>query len=57
MRNTYKGPSIDTAHQVSAHLATWFQRIILFYKSTNQKQELSVTAMLVNRSGQNEQRL
>jgi hypothetical protein len=27
----------------------------IFWKSTNQKQELPVAAMLVNRSGQNEQ--
>jgi hypothetical protein len=29
----------------------------IFWKSTNQKQELPVAAMFVNRSGQNEQSL
>jgi hypothetical protein len=26
MNNLYRGPSIDASHQVSVHLAKWFQR-------------------------------
>ena len=51
MSNLYRGPSIDYTYQVSFHLAKRFQRRRFFQKSTNQKQELSVAAMFVNRSG------
>jgi hypothetical protein len=47
-------PSIDASHQVSVHLAMQFQRRIKKNLS-NQKQELPVVAMFVNKSGQNEQ--
>ena len=39
------------------HLAKRIQRRRFFYKSTNQKQELLVVAMFVNRSEDNEQSL
>ena len=50
-----RGPSIDASYQVSVHLTKRFRR--RFKKSANQKQELPVVAMFVNRSGQNEQSL
>ena len=56
MSKVYRGPSIDASYQVSVHLAKWFQRR-RFKKSANQKQELPVAAMFVNRSGRNEQSL
>ena len=49
MSNIYRGSSIDASYQVSVHLAK--------RKSTNQKQELPVTAMFVNGSGRNVQSL
>ena len=52
--NIYRGPSIDASYQVSVHLAKWFRKRRL-KKSANQKQELTVAAMLFNRSGRNEQ--
>jgi hypothetical protein len=52
----FRGPSIDASYQVSIHLSKRFQRR-RFKKSANQKQELAVTAMFVNGSGQNEQSL
>ena len=55
MSNTHRGPSIDASYHV------WFiqQRGFRedFQKSTNQKQELPVTAICVNGSGRNEQSL
>jgi hypothetical protein len=45
-------PSIDASYKSSVHLAKR-----LFYKSTNQKQELPVAAIFVNESGQVEQSL
>jgi hypothetical protein len=53
--NLYRGPSIDASYQVSVHLAKRFRR--RFFKLANQKQELPVAAMFVNRSGQNDQSL
>jgi hypothetical protein len=53
MSKLYRGPFIDASYQVLVHLAKWFQRrrfFILFLESTNQKQELPVAAMFVNRS-------
>jgi hypothetical protein len=55
MSSSYRGPSKDASYQISIDLAKLFQRI--FYKSTNQKQELPVAAMFVNGSGRNEQSL
>jgi hypothetical protein len=55
MSNLYREPSIDASYQVSVHLAKRFQRRRFFYKSTNQKQELSVVAMFVIGSGRNDQ--
>ena len=55
MSNLYRRLSKDTPYQVSIQLAKPFQRRRFFQKSTNQKQEWSVTAMFVNRSGRNEQ--
>jgi hypothetical protein len=56
MSNLYRGPSIDASYQFLVHLAKRFRRR-RFKKSANQKQELPVAAMFVNRSGQNEQSL
>ena len=53
MGNRYRGPSIDASYHVSVHLAKRFKRRI-FFKSTNQKQELPVVVMFVNESGQYE---
>jgi hypothetical protein len=55
MSTLYREPPIDASYQVSVHLAKRFQRRRFFYKSTNQKQELSVAAMFVNGSWRNEQ--
>ena len=52
----YTEPSIGASYQISVHLAIRFQRRLL-NKSTNQKEELPVVAMFVNRSGRNEQSL
>ena len=57
MCNLDRGPSIDTSYQVSVHLANRFQRRRFFFKSTIQKQELPVAAMLVNGLGRNVQSL
>ena len=57
MSNIFRKPSIDASYQVSVNLATRFHRRRFFQKSTNQKQELPVVAMLANGSGQNEQSL
>ena len=56
MSTLYRGPSIDVSYQVSVHLAKRF-RGEDFFKLVNQKQELSMVAMFVNGSGQNEQSL
>ena len=48
LSNLYRGPAIVASYQVSVHLAKWFRR--RFEKSANQKQELPVAAMFVNRS-------
>jgi hypothetical protein len=53
---SYRGPSIDASYQVSVHLAKRFQRR-RFFKLANQKQELPVVAMFVNRSDLNEHSL
>ena len=45
----YRGPSREAWYQVSVHLAKWFQRRT-FFKLANQKQELPMVAMFVNRS-------
>ena len=51
MSKHYRGPSKDASYQISIHLAKRFQRRFL-YESTNQKQKLPMTAMLINGSGQ-----
>ena len=56
MSNRYRGSSIDASCQVLVHLAKRFQRRF-FQNSTNQKQELPMATMFVNRSGRNEQSL
>ena len=56
MSNLYRGLSIDAAYQAWIHLAKWAQRR-RFKNIANQKQEMPVAAMFVNRSGQNEQSL
>ena len=55
MTNLYIRPTIDDSYQVLVHLAERFQRLLFFYKLTNQKQELPVAAMFVNESGRLEQ--
>ena len=52
--NLYRGPAIDASCQVSVHLAKRFQRRRFFFKSANQKQELPMEVMLVNRSELNQ---
>ena len=55
MSNLYRGPSIDASYQVSYHLAKRFQRKSCFRNRPIKKQELPMTAMVVNGSKQNEQ--
>ena len=57
MSNLYRRPSTDASYQVSVHLAKQFRKRRFKKKSANQKQELPVVAMFVNRLGQNEQSL
>jgi hypothetical protein len=54
MSNLYRGPPIDATYLVSVHLVKRFQRG-RFFKFTNQKQELPVSAMFAKGSGRNEQ--
>jgi hypothetical protein len=54
MSNLYREPSIDASYQVAVHLTKRFHRRRFFWKSANQKQEMSVAAMFVNGSGRNE---
>ena len=54
MIDLYNVTSIDAPYQIFTHLATPFQRRRFFMY---QKQELSMVAMFVNRSGRNEQSL
>ena len=51
LRKLNTEPSIGASHQVSVHLAKQFQKRRFFFKSTNQKKELPMAAMFVNRSG------
>jgi hypothetical protein len=51
MSNLYREPFIDASYQVSVHLTKRFHRRRFFWKSNNQKQEMSVAAMFVNGSG------
>ena len=53
MGHLYRGPSLNASYQVSVHLGKHFQKRRFFQKSTNQKQELPVTAMFVNGTGRN----
>jgi hypothetical protein len=49
LRKLNTEPSIDDSYQVSVHLAKHFQgKRFFFEKSTNQKQELTVTTMFDN---------
>ena len=48
MSNLYRGSSKDASYHVLIHLARQFQRRRFFQKSTNQKQEWPVVAMLIN---------
>ena len=51
----YRGPSIDASYQISVHLGKTDLEENIIQKSTNQKQELPVAAMIVNESRRNEQ--
>ena len=53
LRKLYTEPSIGASYQISVHLATRFLDEKIF--RNNQKQELTMVAMLVNESGRNEQ--
>ena len=48
-QSLYREPSIDASYQVSVHLPSGL-RGEDFLKSANQKQELPVAALFVNRS-------
>ena len=56
INNLYRGPSIDASHQFRFIWPSDF-RGEDFFKSANQKQELPVVSMFVNRSRGNEQSL
>ena len=57
MSNLYRGPSTDASYQVSDSIGQVVSGEKILKKSVNQKQELAVVAMFVNRSGRNEQSL
>ena len=57
MSNLNRGPSIHAFYQISVHLLKWFQKRRLFQKSTNQKKEWPLVAMLANGLELNEQSL
>ena len=57
MSNFNRGPSKDASYQNSDSFGQAVTEGKIFEKSTNQKQELSVVAMFVNGSGQNDQSL
>jgi hypothetical protein len=54
-------PSLGVRRPLTFHILIFSSKAVseekIFYKSTNQKQELPVPAMFVYRSGQNEQSL
>ena len=52
LRKLYTEPSIGASYHISVHLATQFQRRSFF--RNNQKKELPMVAMFVNRLGRNE---
>ena len=54
LRKLYTEPSIGASYQISAHLATQFQR--RFFRN-NQKKLLPMVAMFVNTSRRNDQSL
>ena len=56
LRKLNTEPSMGASHEISVHLLSSFREEV-FKKSTNQKQELSMSAMFVNGSGRNEQSL
>ena len=58
LRKLYTEPFIDASYKISVHLAIRFQRSEekIFFRN-NQKQELPMVAMFVNRLGRNEQSL
>jgi hypothetical protein len=57
INNHYTGPSINASYKIMLYWTKWFQRrrFLEFWKSTNQKQEFPMAAMLVNRSERNDQ--
>jgi hypothetical protein len=57
MSSLYRGSSKDAYNQVSLHLVKAVSEEKIFEKLTNQKKELPVAAMFVNRSGRNAQSL
>jgi hypothetical protein len=52
-----KSFSSETAYSLGKSYLSFNRGEDFFFKSTNQKQELPVVAMLFNRTGQNEQSL
>jgi hypothetical protein len=57
MNNLFRRSYIDASYQVSVHFGQAVSEEKIFKKSTNQKQELPIVAMFVNRSGRNVQSL
>ena len=53
LRKLYTEPSIGASYHISVHLVNRFQRRRFF--RNNQKKELPMVAMFVNRSGRNKQ--
>jgi hypothetical protein len=51
MNNLYRGPSIDTSFQVSAHLAGCFRED--FLEIDQSETRIPVAAMFINGSGRN----
>jgi hypothetical protein len=57
MNNAFRRSYIDASYQMSVHFGQAVSEEKIFKKSINQKQELPIVTMFVNRSGRKENSL